>query len=170
MAEHIQPKGREKCGLQTQQGLDADVVPSPCRGMNMVKVMLSLLLTVETIAVVALDDDHAVALNDLTGGGEAVAGATVVEMPVEAVILMSIEALAPPSCEVAVMVASPTPLSMTSPPLTVATSALSVVHTRRRSVTLEGLSSGRSAKTLWSMLADCSLAPKSIDEMATGCC
>lgn len=50
MAEHIQPKGREKCGLQTQQGLDADVVPSPCRGMNMVKAMLSLLLNVETIA------------------------------------------------------------------------------------------------------------------------
>ena len=82
MAEHIQPKGREKCGLQTQQGLDVDVVPSPCRGMNMVKVMLSLLpivetiavamlsllLTVETIAVVALDDDHAVALDDLAGG------------------------------------------------------------------------------------------------------
>ncbi len=69
MAEHIQPKGREKCGLQTQQGLDANVVPSPCRGMNMVKVMLSLLLTVETIAVVALDDDHAVAVDDLAGGG-----------------------------------------------------------------------------------------------------
>lgn len=96
MAEHIQPKGREKCGLQTQQGLDADVVPSPCRGMNMAVVMrsllatvetiavemlsllpivetiavamLSLLLTVETIAVVALDDDHAVALDDLAGG------------------------------------------------------------------------------------------------------
>lgn len=83
MAEHIQPKGREKCGLQTQQGLDADVVPSPCRGMNMVKAMLSLLpivetiavvmlsqlLTVETIAVVALDDDHAVAVDDLARGG-----------------------------------------------------------------------------------------------------
>lgn len=97
MAEHIQPQGREKCGLQTQQGLDADVVPSPCRGMNMVKVMLSLLLivetmvrvmlslllavetiavvmlslllTVKTIAVVALDDDHAVAVDDLAGGG-----------------------------------------------------------------------------------------------------
>lgn len=83
MAEHIQPKGREKCGLQTQQGLDADVVPSPCRGMNMVKVMLSLLPivetiavamlsllpTVKTIAVVALDDDHAVAVDDLTRGG-----------------------------------------------------------------------------------------------------
>ena len=82
MAEHIQPKGREKCGLQTQQGLDADVVPSPCRGMNMAVVMrsllpivetiavamLSLLLTVETIAVVALDDNHAVALDDLAGG------------------------------------------------------------------------------------------------------
>lgn len=83
MAEHIQPQGREKCGLQTQQGLDANVVPSPCRGMNMVMgvpsllltvetvavVILSLLLTVETIAVVALDDDHAVALDDLAGGG-----------------------------------------------------------------------------------------------------
>ena len=83
MAEHIQPKGREKYGLQTQQGLDADVVPSPCRGVNMVKVMpsllptvetiavamLSLLLTVETIAVVALDDNHAVALDDLARGG-----------------------------------------------------------------------------------------------------
>lgn len=82
MAEHIQPKGREKCGLQTQQGLDADVVPSPCRGVNMVKVMpsllptvetiavvmLSLQPTVETIAVVALDDNHAVALDDLAGG------------------------------------------------------------------------------------------------------
>ena len=43
----------------------------------------------------------------LRAAGEAVAGATVVEMPVEAVTLMSIEALAPPSCEVAVMVASP---------------------------------------------------------------
>uniref|UniRef100_UPI004025F22A hypothetical protein n=1 Tax=Prevotella sp. TaxID=59823 RepID=UPI004025F22A len=78
MAEHIQPKGREKYGLQTQQGLDAEVVPSPCRGVNIVKatlsllptvetiaeVMLSLLPTVETIAVVALDDDHAVALDD----------------------------------------------------------------------------------------------------------
>ena len=83
MAEHIQPKGREKCGLQTQQGLDADVVPSPCRGVNMVKVMpsllptvetiavvmLSLQPTVETIAVVALDDNHAVALDDLARGG-----------------------------------------------------------------------------------------------------
>ena len=83
MAEHIQTQGREKCGLQTQQGLDADAVPSPCRGMNMVKVMLSLmlavetiavvmlslLLTVKTIAVVALDDDHAVVLDDLAGGG-----------------------------------------------------------------------------------------------------
>ena len=82
MAEHIQPKGREKCGLQTQQGLDADVVPSPCRGMNMAVVMRSLLPTVETIAVemlslqptvetiavVALDDNHAVALDDLAGG------------------------------------------------------------------------------------------------------
>lgn len=83
MAEHIQTQGREKCGLQTQQGLDADMVPSPCRGMNMVmgvlsllptaeaitEVMLSLLLTVETIAVVSLDDDHVVALDDLAGGG-----------------------------------------------------------------------------------------------------
>ena len=83
MVEHIQPKGREKCGLQTQQGLDADVVPSPCRGVNMVKVMpsllptvetiavvmLSLQPTVETIAVVALDDNHAVALDDLARGG-----------------------------------------------------------------------------------------------------
>ena len=37
MAEQIQPKGKEKCGLQTQQGLDADAVSSPCRGMNIVK-------------------------------------------------------------------------------------------------------------------------------------
>lgn len=83
MAGEIARKGREKRGLKTQQGLDADVVPSPCRGMNMVKVklsllptvetiaevMLSLLPTVETIAVVALDDDHAVALDDLARGG-----------------------------------------------------------------------------------------------------
>lgn len=69
MAEQIQPQGREKCGLQTQQGLDANVVPSPCRGMNMVEGVLSLLLAVETIAVVALDDDHTVALDDLAGGG-----------------------------------------------------------------------------------------------------
>lgn len=102
MAEHIQPKGREKCGLQTQQGLDADVVPSPCRGMNMAVVMrsllptvetiavemlsllpivetiavamLSLLPTVETIAVVALDDDHAVAFDDLARGGRGSGG------------------------------------------------------------------------------------------------